>query len=158
MNVPLRPLFSGIRPVLLAGVLATAVVATLVVAHGGAIFRSRPPRFCDAAIHCEHNHCSVDRMRMRGLLEGGIGLANTRLGPIFAHPRMTGVHLFMVRPGSLLARLGFRNGDDLRRVNGVELSSPERAIELYRSLHTARHVVVELERAGRPMILTYTIQ
>jgi general secretion pathway protein C len=155
MIAPLNhlPIF---RPVLL---LALAAVGVGFAAQAPTALRPWTPRWRDAAISCQDHHCEVDRLRVRSLLETRVGLTSlARYVPSIACGRMTGIRLDAVRPASLLARLGLRNGDKLVRVNGISLSSPETAMRLYAMLKTARFVVLDLERDGRPIALTYAIR
>jgi hypothetical protein len=76
-----------------------------------------------------------------------------RVVPHFAGGRGQGFRLLSVRPGSLVARAGLRNGDVLRGVAGVALTGPDAALEAWSRVREAREVEVELERGGRPLRL-----
>lgn len=75
--------------------------------------------------------------------------AQQRIVPEFKAGAQVGFKLFSIRPDSSLDRLGFKNGDSVRRVNGIELNSPERALEIYSTLRQARSVTVGLVRDGK---------
>jgi len=151
---------SSPSPVAFVAVVVTAAVAAVpALSSSGDIFRARPARYADAAIHCADHRCLVDRVRVRRLLESQTGLTGSaRFVPTFRHGGMDGVRLYALRPASLLARLGLRNGDRILGINGSPLGSPERAIGLYRELRTASRIDVDLERAGAPTRLTYLIR
>jgi general secretion pathway protein C len=51
-----------------------------------------------------------------------------------------------------------QNGDRLLTINGLDLSSPDKALETYVRLRAANHLVVALERRGAPITLDYTIR
>jgi general secretion pathway protein C len=145
-----------VRPVLLLALVTAA--AGLATIPPPTALRPWAPRWRDAAIRCRAHHCEVDRLRVRALLETPAGIASAaRFVPSIGCGRMTGIRLYAVRPASLLARLGLRNGDKVLRVNGISLSSPETAMRLFSMLKTAHNVVLNIERAGRPLALTYTI-
>ena len=58
---------------------------------------------------------------------------------------------YRVSPGrdrAQLEQLGFRTGDLVTGVNGIELTGPGKAMELYRVLREAREASVELQRDG----------
>jgi hypothetical protein len=61
------------------------------------------------------------------------------------------------RPSSLVTQLGLESGDVIERVNGIALTSPERALEVYRRLRGARRIFVALTRRGAPLTLVYDI-
>jgi hypothetical protein len=68
-----------------------------------------------------------------------------------------GIRLYAVRPCSVIAMLGFENGDLVERVNGVPLTSPDRLLHLYSRLPEARRVRVDLTRRGNPVQIVYQI-
>lgn len=74
------------------------------------------------------------------------------------HGHITGVRLFGIRPGSLMAAFGFENGDALQTINGFEITNPERSLEAYSKLRSASDLRVELSRKGKRMILEYHIR
>jgi general secretion pathway protein C len=63
-----------------------------------------------------------------------------------------------VRPDTLLGVLGFQNGDRLETINGFNMSSPEKALEAYARLRTAKGLNVKINRRGKPMSLDYHIK
>jgi general secretion pathway protein C len=69
-----------------------------------------------------------------------------------------GFRLFAIRPGSLLGRVGFRNGDIIQAVNGNDTSTPEKAIETYNKLRTAGLVRASLLREGKPVAIEIKIE
>lgn len=74
-----------------------------------------------------------------------------RLARVIPHQengRVVSVRIYGIRRTSLLGRLGFRNGDGLRRVNGYDMTSPESALEAYARLRTADELHVDLVRRG----------
>ena len=62
-----------------------------------------------------------------------------------------------IQPGSLYASIGVENGDVIQRVNGYEINSPEKALELYQKLRESQHVTIELERGGQAIRKEYNI-
>jgi hypothetical protein len=84
--------------------------------------------------------------------------AQARIVPHFQGGRALGFKLFAIRPESLYAKLGFLDGDCVRRVNGDAIDSPDKALAAYGRLRSASEVVVELVRAGRNIALTYLIR
>lgn len=72
--------------------------------------------------------------------------------------RVVGVKLYGIRSNGRWARLGLRNGDLLRAINGLELARPETAPQAYAQLRAASELSVSLERGGRPMTVSYVIE
>lgn len=80
-----------------------------------------------------------------------------RMARIVPAPNGSGFRLYAVRPGSFFDKIGLKNGDILRAVNGNEMSSPDRALEIYSKLRSASHVNVSIQRGGKDQSMDYTI-
>jgi general secretion pathway protein C len=80
-----------------------------------------------------------------------------RIVPSFKNGVANGFKLFSIQPGSLYASIGVENGDVIQRINGYEINSPDRALELFQKLRETSHVVIELERGGQPIRKEYNI-
>jgi membrane-associated protease RseP (regulator of RpoE activity) len=85
-----------------------------------------------------------------GLTTSGM---SARVVPEMRDGFLVGVRLYSVAADGPLARLGLRNGDVLQSVDGIRLESPERALDAYARLHSARRPVLVIEREGRPLTL-----
>jgi general secretion pathway protein C len=80
-----------------------------------------------------------------------------RIVPSFKNGVANGFKLFSIQPGSLYSSIGIENGDVVQRVNGYEINSPEKALELYQRLQQSGHVTIELERGGQAVRKEYNI-
>jgi general secretion pathway protein C len=101
----------------------------------------------------------VDRGLVDRVLENPVELMHqARIEPELDRGRVVGIRLQGVRPGTLLAAVGIHNGDRLERVNGFDITSPEKALEAYARLRTAEHLTLSITREGRPMTLDYEVQ
>jgi general secretion pathway protein C len=83
--------------------------------------------------------------------------ASCRIVPAIRDSMPAGFRVYAIRPNSLYARLGLRNGDLVERINGALLTTPDRALEIYARLREARWIRVDLERRGVPMQMVYEI-
>jgi general secretion pathway protein C len=81
-----------------------------------------------------------------------------RIVPSFKDGVANGFKLFSIRPGSLYSQIGIQNGDVIRRINGYEINSPDKALEVYSKLKESSKIEIELERRGSPLKKTYTIR
>ena len=70
--------------------------------------------------------------------------------PSFKNGQANGFKLFQIQPGSLYSNIGIENGDVITRINGYEVNSPDKALEVYQKLRESTHVTIEGERAGQP--------
>jgi len=81
-----------------------------------------------------------------------------RVVPSFINGQPRGFKLFAIRPDSIYARLGLKNGDILQRINGSTLDDPMRAMEAYHQMKGASRIELEVERDGQPLRKTYTVE
>lgn len=63
-----------------------------------------------------------------------------------------------IQPNTIYEKLGFRNGDCIKSVNGEMVNSPGKAMELYQLLKQASFVQLGVERGGRDEKFNYSIQ
>lgn len=70
----------------------------------------------------------------------------------------SGFKLFAVRPGSPLATIGLTNGDAVRAINGMNISSMDKALEVFTKLRESSNLVVSVQRRGKPLELRYSIR
>ncbi|MBL8621337.1 MAG: hypothetical protein JNK64_08540 [Myxococcales bacterium] len=80
-----------------------------------------------------------------------------RIVPAIADGQPAGFKLYAMRPGSPLVVMGLANGDTLRAINGLPLTSADRALEAYSRLRATDHLTLEVTRRGQPLTLRYQI-
>ena len=51
-----------------------------------------------------------------------------------------------------------QNGDTIKAINGLDMSSPDKALEIYTKLRYASHLSVSVERRGENTTLDYSIR
>jgi general secretion pathway protein C len=81
-----------------------------------------------------------------------------RIVPAFKDGAATGFKLFSIRPNSLYSKIGIQNGDVIRRINGYEINSPDKALEIYTKLRESNRIDIELDRNGSPVRKTYNVR
>lgn len=81
-----------------------------------------------------------------------------RIVPSFHNGKANGFKLFSIRPNSLYSKIGIQNGDIVQRINGYEINSPDKALEIYTKLKDAQTITVDLVRRGKSKTLSYNIQ
>lgn len=81
-----------------------------------------------------------------------------RVVPAFKEGRPVGFKLFSIREDSFYSRLGLRNGDVLQRINGLDLDSPDKALEAFTKLRDARRIELEIERGGAPVRKVFDVR
>lgn len=73
-------------------------------------------------------------------------LTQARAVPYFKDGKSIGLRLFAIRTGSLFEKIGLKNGDILKSVNGQSLADMTQAMKLFEKLKEERSVSVALER------------
>lgn len=80
-----------------------------------------------------------------------------RIVPAFEGGEAVGFKLFSIRPGSLYSKIGIQNGDVISRINGYEINSPDKALEVYQKMKDAKEITVDMKRRGKPVTLNYNV-
>jgi general secretion pathway protein C len=98
----------------------------------------------------------------RSVIDGSLSNLNAvatqaRIVPSFKNGVANGFKLFSIQPNSLYANIGVENGDVIQRINGYEINSPDKALEVYQKLRSSSHITIELERNGRPVRKEYNV-
>jgi general secretion pathway protein C len=81
-----------------------------------------------------------------------------RIVPDYQNGKHEGIKLFGIRPCSLFACVGLRNGDIVHTINGLGLTAPGRALEASEKLRSASRFVLDLTRRGQPLSLRITLR
>lgn len=80
-----------------------------------------------------------------------------RIVPSLRNGQPFGLKLYAIRPSSVFAKLGLSNGDTIHAINGLEITSIDKALEVYAKLEDAGQLTLELTRRGRPASLVIEI-
>lgn len=78
---------------------------------------------------------------------------NARFGPALINGKITGYKIYSVTPEHIFYALGARNGDIIKRVNGMPLTETEKMLEIWGAVKTADKITVDVERGSQ--ILSY---
>ena len=104
------------------------------------------------------NSYEVQQSEIDGALANLSKLATqARVVPAFEGGQSIGFKLFSIRPNSLYAKIGLKNGDIVTRINGYEINSPDKALEIYQKLKDSKQINVDLKRRGKATTLDYAI-
>lgn len=85
-------------------------------------------------------------------------LSQARAVPYFRNGKSIGMRLFAIRQGSLYDKLGLKNGDIIRKVNGENVSDPTQALQVFNLLKDDKSINVTVERRGGEQTLNYNIR
>ncbi|MDH3846141.1 MAG: general secretion pathway protein GspC, partial [Myxococcales bacterium] len=92
------------------------------------------------------------------LANQGSLMKSARVIPHEENGRVVGVKLYGIRRNSLLGRLGVRNGDMLRTINGFDMTSPDTALEAYSRLRSADKLTLAVKRQNKEITIDYNIE
>jgi general secretion pathway protein C len=81
-----------------------------------------------------------------------------RIVPSFKDGQANGFKVFSIRPDSIYSKIGVQNGDVISKINGYEINSPDKALEVYAKLKEAQRIEVELDRNGQTVLKTYDVE
>ncbi len=106
----------------------------------------------------EHTY-DIQRATLESVL-GNMSLLSrsARIVPEIRDGKAAGFRLYSVRPDGPFAKIGMQNGDVISSINGLEITSPEKALEVYAKLKSASHLSLGLERNGQRTTKDYTIR
>lgn len=82
-------------------------------------------------------------------------LSQARIRPHFKDGRSDGLAITNIKAGSIFSRLGLRNGDIIRGINGRNIKSPDDVFEMYRKLKSSSRIALEIVRGGEQKIIKY---
>lgn len=85
-------------------------------------------------------------------------LTQARAVPYFKDGKSIGLRMFAIRTGSIYEKIGLKNGDILKSVNGQSLADLTQAVKLFEKLKEERSVNVVLERDRQDRDFKYQIR
>jgi hypothetical protein len=120
---------------------------------------SMPNEALEKGIQCTANRCTLSHELVEQL-RANLGLWSTsaRMVPSFKDGKPAGIKVFAIRPDSVYAHLGLLNGDTLVSLDGLDLSSPEKALESYTHVKSKSRVTLEVERRGQKLTMEYILK
>ena len=106
-----------------------------------------------------NNEFTIERSEVDNALSNINKIATqAHIVPSFKNGKSNGFKLFSIKPGSIYSKIGLRNGDVIQTINGYDMSSPDKALEVYQKIKDASSISVAIERRGRPMTMGYSIR
>jgi general secretion pathway protein C len=107
----------------------------------------------------DDSNYEIDKSLVEKVLLNPMAIAKgARVVPSMKNGKPDGFKLYAIRPASAFAKLGLSNGDTLQSINGFELTSADKALEVYTKLREATSLEVEITRRGKPQTLKYSIR
>lgn len=85
-------------------------------------------------------------------------LTQARAVPYFKGGQSVGLRLFAIKTGSLYEKVGLKNGDILKSINGNSLSDITQAAKLFEMLKQEKSISVAVERNREDRVFRYQIR
>jgi general secretion pathway protein C len=107
----------------------------------------------------DDNTFEVDRALVEKVLANPTAVARgARIVPSVKSGQPNGFKLYAIRPSSVYSKIGLMNGDTVHAVNGFELNSMDKALEVYTKVRESSSLSVSITRRGKPVTLNYSIK
>ena len=107
----------------------------------------------------DDTHYTITRALVDQVLSNPMAVGKgARVVPSVANGKANGFNLYAIRPSSVYARLGLINGDTLTSINGFEMTSADKALEVYTKLREATSLELSITRRGKAMTLAISIK
>jgi general secretion pathway protein C len=85
-------------------------------------------------------------------------LTQARVVPHFENGVIDGYKIFAIKPDSLYQKIGLENGDVIQNINGIQVDSPEKALQMFQSLRTERTFTINLSRNNERQTFYYNLR
>jgi general secretion pathway protein C len=107
----------------------------------------------------DDTHYEIDR----SLVDKIIGdpsqvMRQARIVPSIKDGKANGFKMYAIRPNGVYAKIGMQNGDTIHSINGYEITSPDKALEVYTKVKSASSLSMQLTRRGQPVTMEYVIK
>lgn len=107
----------------------------------------------------DESHYEIERSMVERVLNDPALIARqARIVPSIKDGKANGFKLYAIRPNSVYSKIGLQNGDTLHAVNGMEITSPDKALEVYTKVRSQSNLSIQISRRGQAMTLEYAIK
>jgi len=109
-------------------------------------------------VRCTGATYVIERALVEKLLTNTASLAiAARFVPSVSTGKPSGFKVYAVRPNMVYGLIGLENGDLIKSVNSLDVSTPEKALAAYDKLRHAPRFTVEIERRGQLFTLVVNV-
>ena len=107
----------------------------------------------------DDNNYEISRALVEQVLANPMAMSKgARVVPSSKDGKPNGFKLYAIRPGSVYSEIGLANGDTIHAINGFDLGSPDKALEVYTKIKEATSLTVAVTRRGKETTINYTIK
>jgi general secretion pathway protein C len=114
----------------------------------------------DAGIkRVDDSNFDIDRALVDRVLANPMSVAKgARVVPSIKNGKPNGFKLYAIRPTSVYSKLGLMNGDTINSVNGFDLTTPDKALEVYTKVRESNNLSITVTRRGKSVSMNYNIK
>ncbi len=95
---------------------------------------------------------------LNALDDMGSVLTAARMTPVVRDGAIEGFLVTEIKPRGIMDAIGLKNGDILKRVNGYEMTSPERAVQVLTALKGQTSFEIDIVRGGQNLSFHYEVR
>jgi general secretion pathway protein C len=107
----------------------------------------------------DERHFQVERGLLDQVLGNPMALAKQgRVLPVIEDGKAQGFRVTGVHKDSVFTKIGLQNGDVIRSINGMDLTSPDKVLDAYSRLRSSSSLAIRVARAGAPVEIEYAIR
>jgi general secretion pathway protein C len=107
----------------------------------------------------DDTHYEIDRALVDKILgDPSTVMRQARIVPSIVNGKPNGFKMYAIRPNSVFAKIGMQNGDTISSINGFDMTSPDKALEVYTKVRSASALSISLVRRGQPVAMEYSIK
>lgn len=106
----------------------------------------------------DDTHYEISRDLVNKIIANPAAIRGARIVPSIKNGKPNGFKLYAIRPSSAFAKIGLQNGDTIHSINGFDLTSPDKALEVYTKVREANSLSVSITRRGRSITMDYNIR
>ncbi len=85
-------------------------------------------------------------------------LSQVRIRPYFSSGKPEGFMLSGIKAGSIFEKMGIKNSDIIKNVNGQPIKSPNDMLTLYNGLQSGSSISLDIKRKGEEQTLEYVFE
>lgn len=107
----------------------------------------------------DDTHYQVERDSLDNALANLDRLSrDARVVPNFVDGKSNGFKIFSIKRNSAYKHLGLQNNDVITGVNGMPITSPEKALDIYSKLQSESNISLDIIRKGQETTMEYDIR
>ena len=107
----------------------------------------------------DDTHYEIDRSLVDKVLgDPNLVARAARIVPSIKDGKSNGFKMYAIRPNSVYAKIGMQNGDTIHSITGFEMTSPDKALEVYTKVKSASSLSIQMTRRGNPVTMEYQIK